>query len=56
VLRTYLPTCVDDELLAWFDGVDHYLVEAETPGFLLRFSAAGNAVKTVEVELPKVDG
>jgi hypothetical protein len=55
VLRTYLPTCVDDEVLAWFDGVDHYLVEAETPGLLLRFSADGNAIKTAEIELPQAD-
>lgn len=55
VMRTYLPTCAGDDLPAWFDGVDHYLVEAATPNRLLRFSTDGRSVKTAEIELPRVD-
>jgi hypothetical protein len=56
VLRSYLPTCMDAEVAAWFDGVDHYLVEAEVADRLLRFSTDGLVVNTREIPLPVSDG
>ncbi len=52
VLRTYLPTCIDAEVTSWFDGVDHYLVEADPADRLLRLSSDGRAVNTREIPLP----
>jgi len=51
VFRAYLPTCRDEETWPWFDNIDHYLVEGDEPGLLLRFSADEGQVITAQVQL-----
>jgi len=52
VLRVYLPTCNDDELQMVFGPVSAYVVEAEKPDVVLRFTDAGNALGKTELALP----
>lgn len=51
VLRVFLPTCQGEEIWPWFDNIDHYLVEGEEAGLLLRFSADDGQVKCAEIRL-----
>jgi pSer/pThr/pTyr-binding forkhead associated (FHA) protein len=44
VLRTYLPTCLPDELNEFFGQIRYYLTEDEKLEALLRFSNAGRGV------------
>jgi hypothetical protein len=41
VLRTYLPTCSQQDLGEFFGPVLNYVVEGEDPAELLRFQFAG---------------
>jgi len=52
VLRVYLPTCNGDELQMVFGPVSAYVVEAEKPDVILRFTYAGNALRKTELALP----
>lgn len=51
VLRIYLPTCNGEELGLVFGPAGSYIVEAEAPSVLLRFSSDGRTVRTEEVQL-----
>ena len=52
VLRTYLPTCEQEDLDTWFDGVRYYLAEAKETDVLLRFTSDGHRVVREELPLP----
>jgi hypothetical protein len=52
VLRTFLPTCEEDDLDIWFDGVRHYYAEAPEEGALLRFTSNGQGVQCEHLPLP----
>lgn len=51
VLRIFLTTCRGEELWPWFDNIDHYLLEGEEPGTLLRCSADAERVRVEEIRL-----
>jgi hypothetical protein len=51
VMRTYLPSCREAEVVTWFDGVEYYFVEGEDGSVLLRFSAGGSVVHTETIPL-----
>ena len=51
VLREFLPSCQGDELWRWFDNIDHYLVEGNEPGLLLRLSALEERIRCEEIRL-----
>lgn len=53
VLRTYLPTCNEEELTTVFGPVSCYLVEGENPEQLLRFQFAGGQLVTSSKDLAK---
>jgi hypothetical protein len=47
VLRTYLPTCTEDELRFVFGPVDRYIVEGEQSATAIEFRRAGNRLSRV---------
>jgi hypothetical protein len=51
VLRTFLPTCNDQELKTIFGPVVRYLAESEDPNVLLRFAASPEGLSKDEVRL-----
>jgi hypothetical protein len=56
VLRVYLPTCNAEETAAFFGPVTSFLVEGDTPGTVLRFTATGKGVNQEVISLgPCVD-
>jgi hypothetical protein len=51
VLRTYLPTCNEQELQTVFGPVLRYLLEGEDPGTLLKFWIESGGCKSEKVAL-----
>lgn len=51
VLRTYLPTCNEQELRTVFGPVLRYLVEDEDPTALLKFESGEGRIKSERVQL-----
>ncbi|MCP5158332.1 MAG: DUF4123 domain-containing protein [Gammaproteobacteria bacterium] len=55
VLRTYLPTCTEQELQIVFGPVLRYLAEGEDPAMLLKFWIEQAQLKSEQVQLGRLD-
>ncbi len=51
VLRTYLPTCNEEEAETVFGPVSHYVIEDAKPDALLKFSRFGKEVGSLRVSI-----
>ena len=51
VLRAYLPTCTADELRTVFGPVEHYLVESEDGGEIVRYGFDGARIEETRISL-----